>query len=286
MMRSLKKIYFLLLFICLLAPKPAAAQPITAAGDGTGTTISAPEGHPNRFNIEGGTASGENLFHSFEQFGLDAGQVANFLSNPDIENILGRVVGGNASLIDGLLQVSGGASNLFLINPAGMVFGPNAQFSLPAEFTATTANGIQIGDEWFSALGANDYASLIGRPTGFAFTVDSPGSILNAGDIAVSPGSRVRLVGGTVVNTGSLSTPGGEIVIEAVPEAGIVTITPEGSLLSLGIPIETQAEVNGGIAPLTPLALPQLLSRDTLGSATGVAIENGVCCWRRRLRRR
>ena len=98
MMRSLRKIYFLLLFICLLAPKPAVAQPINAAGDGTGTVISSPEGNPNQFNIEGGTASGDNLFHSFEQFGLDADQVANFLSSPDVSNILGRVVTCRASL--------------------------------------------------------------------------------------------------------------------------------------------------------------------------------------------
>ncbi|MEO0770826.1 MAG: filamentous hemagglutinin N-terminal domain-containing protein, partial [Cyanobacteria bacterium J06649_4] len=280
MMRSLSKLYFLVLFICLLAPKPAAAQSITAAEDGTGTAISSPEGNPNQYDIGGGTPSGANLFHSFEQFGLETGQVANFSSSPEIDNILGRVVGGDASLINGLLQVSGGSSNLFLINPAGIVFGPDAQFSLPADFTATTANGIQIGEAWFSALGSNDYTNLMDSPQGFAFTINSPGTIVNAGDIDLTASGRsssVRLVGGTVVNTGNISTSGGgEIVIEAIPGEGIVTITPRGSSLSLGVPMETQANVNGGVVPLTPLSLPELLSNDGgLTNASVVVVQNG-----------
>lgn len=80
----------------------AQAQPITPATDGTGTIVT-PQG--NRFDIQGGTLSGDgrNLFHSFGQFGLNQGQVANFLTNPAIDNILGRVVGGSASLIDGVV---------------------------------------------------------------------------------------------------------------------------------------------------------------------------------------
>jgi large exoprotein involved in heme utilization and adhesion len=74
-------------------------------------TIVTPSG--NRFDIEGGTLSqdGANLFHSFQQFGLDANQSANFLSNPEIRNILGRVVGGDASIINGLIQLTGGNSS-------------------------------------------------------------------------------------------------------------------------------------------------------------------------------
>ncbi|HBL10146.1 MAG TPA: hypothetical protein DD379_01680, partial [Cyanobacteria bacterium UBA11162] len=41
-----------------------------------------------------------------------------FLSQPGIENILARISGGNASLINGLIEVTGGNSNLFLMNPA------------------------------------------------------------------------------------------------------------------------------------------------------------------------
>jgi filamentous hemagglutinin family protein len=90
-------------------------------------TIVTPNG--NKFDIQGGAVSGNgvNLFHSFQEFGLNSGEIANFLPNPQIQNILGRVVGGNPSVINGLIQVAGGSNaNLFLMNPAGIIFGQNA----------------------------------------------------------------------------------------------------------------------------------------------------------------
>lgn len=140
-----------------------SAQSITPASDGTNTQINR-EG--KRYDIEGGSFSqdGENLFHSFEKFGLENGEIANFLANPNIRNILGRVVGGNASIIHGLIQITGGNSNLFLINPAGVIFGANASLNIPANLTVTTATGIQFGQNWLNAVGDNNYSSLIGTP--------------------------------------------------------------------------------------------------------------------------
>ncbi|WP_293200822.1 hypothetical protein [Microcoleus sp. PH2017_35_SFW_U_B] len=68
----------------------ASAQPITPAPDGTNTVVT-PNG--NRYDISGGSLGGDkaNLFHSFTQFGLSSGQTANFLTNPNIQNILGRI---------------------------------------------------------------------------------------------------------------------------------------------------------------------------------------------------
>ena len=88
---------------------PASAQQIIPNNDGT-MTIVTQEG--KRFDIDGGTLSGDgkNLFHSFQEFGLDANQIANFLSNPSIRNILSRINGGNPSIINGLIQVTGGAT--------------------------------------------------------------------------------------------------------------------------------------------------------------------------------
>jgi filamentous hemagglutinin family protein len=147
-----------------IALQPLHAQPITPANDGTGTVVT-PNG--NRFDIQEGSLSpdGANLFHSFQQFGLDSAQIANFLSLPSIRNILGRVVGGNPSLINGLIQVTGGNSNLFLMNPAGIIFGKDASLNVPASFTATTATGIGFGgNNWFNAFGNNNYQTLIGTP--------------------------------------------------------------------------------------------------------------------------
>nr|WP_238553706.1 filamentous hemagglutinin N-terminal domain-containing protein [Fortiea contorta] len=222
--------------------------------------------------MQGGTQTGANLFHSFEQFGVNQNQTANFISNPSIQNILGRVTGGDASLINGLIQVTGGNSNLYLMNPAGIIFGAGASLNVPAAFTATTANGIGFGDKWFNAVGTNNYASLLNNPNGFAFT--QAGTIFNAGNLAVGAGQNLTLLGGTVINTGTISAPGGNITIAAIPGEQLVRITPEGSLLSLALPVETKAAINS--PALTPLSLPQLLTGGNVGGATGVTVENGV----------
>ncbi|WP_236503287.1 filamentous hemagglutinin N-terminal domain-containing protein, partial [Tychonema sp. BBK16] len=250
------------------------AQPIVPAPDRTDTTVT-PDG--DRLNITGGQTSrdGANLFHSFQQFGLTEGQIANFISNPAIRNILGRVVGGNPSIINGLIQVSGGNSNLFLINPSGIVFGPSASLNIPAAFTATTATNIGFDFGLFNVAGANDYSKLLGTPNTFYFNLSQPGSIINAGNLAVSPGQSISLVGGTVVSTGSLSAPQGNIIVTAVPGDNTVRISQEGHLLSLEIGV-----VDGGLLVQNgqlslPLSLPQLLAGAGRNSATGISV-NGA----------
>ncbi|HAA30263.1 MAG TPA: hypothetical protein DCE56_24500, partial [Cyanobacteria bacterium UBA8553] len=222
----------------------ALAQPITAATDGTGTNVIT---NGNRFDINGGSRSsdGANLFHSFQQFGLDSGQIANFISNPQVRNILGRVVGGDASIINGLIQVTGGNSHLFLMNPAGIVFGQNASLNVPASFTATTATGIGFHSGGFNAFGLNDYAALVGNPSAFVFNTSQPGVVVNAGNLAVGSGESLTLLGRTVVNTGQLSAPGGQMTVAAVPGEKVVRISQEGMLLSLEV--QPLAEVDVGV---------------------------------------
>ena len=245
---------------------PLLAQPI-AATDGTDTVVRA---QGNRFEIQGGTLSGDNknLFHSFERFSLGSGERANFLATPDIQNILGRVVGGEASRIDGLLQVTGGNANLFLMNPAGIVLGANAALDVPASFTATTANGIQFGNAWFSASGTNHYAALVGNPTAYAFTTSQPGSVVNAGNLTVREGENLTLLGGTVINTGTLQAPTGQITLAAVPGESWVQIARAGMLLSL----EIRAEAGNlpEALPFAPQALPELLTGGAVANATQV----------------
>jgi hypothetical protein len=113
MKSAVRRIRLLLALLALaytVGVKPAQSQSIVPAPDGTGTVVT-PDG--NRIDINGGTLSGDgaNLFHSFTEFGLTQDQIANFLSNPSIQNILGRVTGGDASIINGLIQVTGGNSN-------------------------------------------------------------------------------------------------------------------------------------------------------------------------------
>ncbi|HAJ58507.1 MAG TPA: hemagglutination activity domain protein, partial [Cyanobacteria bacterium UBA8543] len=247
----------------------AQAQLIKPAADGTGTTVTQ---DGNQLNISGGTLSGNqvNLFHSFEQFGLSSDQIANFLTSPDIRNILGRVVGGEASVINGLIQITGGNSNLFLMNPAGIIFGPGARLNVPADFTATTATSIGFGGNyWFNAFGENDYQNLIGTPSQFAFDLSQPGNIINAGNLSVKSGQNLTLLGGSIINTGQLNAPGGTLMIAGVPGENLVRISQPGHLLSLEIePITTGEQT----LPIRPLDLPTLLTGTAAGLETGLTV--------------
>jgi filamentous hemagglutinin family protein len=254
----------------LIGNSPAMAQSITPAADGTGTNVTQ---NGIQYNIDGGSVSGDgsNLFHSFEQFGLDANQIANFLANPNLENILSRVTGGNASVINGLIQVTGGTPNLYLMNPAGIIFGADASLNVTADFTATTATGIGFDNNtWFNAAGANNYQMLIGTPNQFSFNVSQPGNIVNAGDLSVSAGQKVTLLGGTVINTGTITAAGGTVTVAAVPGSNLVKISQPGKLLSLEI--EQPTNGMGEPLPITPLDLPELLTGNEENVETGLDV--------------
>ncbi|MEG4202414.1 CHAT domain-containing protein [Microcoleus sp. Pol7_A1] len=248
-----------------LLPLAVRSQPVVPANDGTNTVVNSEQ---NRTDISGGQLSGNgaNLFHSFSQFNLSEGQIANFLTNPNIQNILGRISGGDASVINGLISVTGGNSNLFLMNPAGIVFGQNARLNVPGSFFATTATGIGFGDRWFNATGSNDYKALLGNPNQFNFNNSQVGAIVNAGNLAVGSGQSLTLLGGTVINTGQLSAPSGQITVAAVPGKNAVRIGQLGNLLSLEITPSLQSETSA----IAPQALPQLLTGPGVASATGL----------------
>jgi filamentous hemagglutinin family protein len=235
----------------------------------------------NRFDITGGRRSrdGANLFHSFDRFGLTREEVANFQSNPALQNILVRVMGGEASVIDGLLQMSGGHSNLFLMNPAGVLLGSQARLDLPAAFTVTTASGIGFEGGWFNAIGENNFEALVGQPTSFAFALSQPGAIANFGNLDVADGQSINLLGGTVLNQGQLNAPNGQIILAAVAGSSRVRLSQVGSPLSIEVvPLE---------GAVTPLRLPALLTGGNLGQSaltiapdgtaqiTGTAIASG-----------
>jgi len=249
------------LIVCLVALgsilPPAQANPVSA-NDGADTRVTQ---NGNRFNIEGGSFSRDraNLFHSFQEFGLSRDQIVNFLSNPEIRSIFARVTGGNVSRINGVLQIQGGNSNLFLMNPAGIVFGRDARLNLPASFTATTANGIGFGDSWFSASGTNDYASFVGNPAAFAFTMERPGAILTS-DLKLESGGQLSLVAGTIRSDGLLRVPGGDVILSSVPGESVVRISQPGNMLQL----EVESLAITGDQPeawgLPILSLPELLT--------------------------
>ncbi|BAY37048.1 filamentous hemagglutinin family outer membrane protein [Nostoc sp. NIES-2111] len=111
--------------------------------DGTLNTTVTQNG--SNFTITDGTRVGNNLFHSFSQFSVSSNGSAVFNNTTDIQNIFSRVTGGNISSIDGLIQANGSA-NLFLLNPAGILFRANAKLDIGGSFVGSTANSIKFVD--------------------------------------------------------------------------------------------------------------------------------------------
>jgi filamentous hemagglutinin family protein len=227
------------------APRPALAQLPLTADDTLGAENSQviPFGG-NTFAIEGGAARGSNLFHSFEEFNVNDGGFVYFANPAGIENILSRVTGNNPSGILGTLGVLGDA-NLFLLNPNGIVFGPNADLDLRGSFLATTAESFVFPDgSSFAAVNPQGAELLsINVPVGLQFGI-TPGQIASQDALLLVDSDRnLALVGGEILldNTAlASSSPGGSnIVLGSVGGAGTVELRVEGSTLGLNIPVET-----------------------------------------------
>jgi filamentous hemagglutinin family protein len=213
--------------------------PDTTLGSESSRVNPAPPGVPVD-QISGGAIRDSNLFHSFQKFNIDAGREAFFQSSAGIKNIVTRVTGNERSNIFGRLRVSGNA-NLFLINPNGISFGPNAILNLGGSFVATTANAIGFGDRgFFSASNPEAPAAILTvDPSALLFNQISAQSITNRSQAGLRvPSDRsLLLVGGDVELTGGkLIAPRGRIELAGVASAGVVGLQTEGNQLRLRIP--------------------------------------------------
>ncbi|EDX72540.1 haemagglutination activity domain protein [Coleofasciculus chthonoplastes PCC 7420] len=224
--------------------------------------------------IEGGAARGVNLFHSFTEFNVLDGQQVYFANPGGIENILSRVTGGNGSTILGTLGVLGNA-NLFLVNPNGIVFGPNARLDVAGSFVASTGNGFNFSDgSSFSATNPEAPPLLtINVTPGLQYGVSQPqAEIINQGNLRVGQdfslvGNRLTLSGqleagrdltllatDTVEIRDSVSNPfiakaGGELIVQGNETVDIFALNhPDSGLFSGGDMVLRSANTVGGDA--------------------------------------
>ncbi|GAB4527379.1 MAG: hypothetical protein Tsb0014_08080 [Pleurocapsa sp.] len=208
------------------------------------------------FTINNGKREGDNLFHSFREFSVPTLGSVEFKNASDIANIFSRVTGGNISSIDGLIKVNGSA-NLFLINPAGIIFGENARLDLGGSFYGSTANNILFPDDIeFSAGDTSTPILSINAPIGLGFR-DEPGEIVNRSvtqdaqgniiGLKVSPGQDLSLIGGRVVNEGGAITAlDGNIFLGGITTAGTVVIDKNSGLSLPENGIRSDVLINNG----------------------------------------
>ncbi len=235
------------LYLCLF-PVRAIAQIVPDGSLGAESSRIVPDTINNlpSDRITGGATRGSNLFHSFREFNIGEGRGAYFENPSAVSNIFTRVTGGKSSNILGTLGVQGNA-NLFLINPQGILFGPNARLDLRGSFVGSTADSVVFnnGFEFSSTNPQTSPLLTVNIPVGLRFR-DNPGTIVNQSTasgkvnlpaspipipitdkvgLAVEPGQTLALIGGDIqIPGGNLTASGGQVLLGSAASPGLVNL--------------------------------------------------------------
>ncbi|MBU3673153.1 MAG: filamentous hemagglutinin N-terminal domain-containing protein, partial [Sinobacteraceae bacterium] len=167
-----------------LAPLPSGAQVVVGAGSvttqGSATVI---------------RQSSSKMVVNWQSFNVGTGKSVEFVQPSASAVALNRVVGSDASVIQGQLKANG---HIFLVNPNGVVFSSTAR----VDAGGLVASTLQIKDEDF----------LAGR---YVFVGQSAQAVTNAGTIRASEGGGIALIAARIVNEGELTAHGGRIALGA-----------------------------------------------------------------------
>ena len=255
----------------------------------------------NVAEITGGETRDGNLFHSFQDFSVEPGNQAFFDNAQNIENILSRITGGNISNIDGLIRANGSAS-LYLVNPAGIIFGENASLDIGGSFVGSTANGILFEDGEFSATDLDNPPLLtINAPIGLNLRnnaadivnfsqydserqeniadPDLPSFDLNIPNpvgLKVKEGKSITFNAGNIRFDGGLATaPGGSINLEATGNIEIIGDEQVSFLIRANSLNTFSVEGNGGAINLIATGGNITISDANLSSGSNSGNDSG-----------
>ena len=277
----------LLPYLTGLSANAAAEIPITSSG--LNTQISSPIsiGGRTQYDITGGARVGANVFHSFGQFDVPHNTIANFRNDSLIktDNILGRVSGGSISDIFGTIQTTDfGRANLFLMNPAGFVFGPHANLNVGGAVTFTSADYLKFEDGRRLSAAPNPAADAVLSAfpvAAFGFLGSNPGAItIRGSQLEVTNEKGISLVGGNItlestvdhgtVHRAQLFAPNGQIQLATAASPG--EFPAEISALTL---VEPLPNINGssltafGALSLAPHSAVRVSGGDTVSIRGG-----------------
>ncbi|PZU96162.1 MAG: hypothetical protein DCE90_10485 [Pseudanabaena sp.] len=212
--------------------------------------------------VGAGTVSGGNLYHSFDQLNVPQSGITFSTGNSTVDggkinNILNRVSGDNPSQILGTIEsrTAFPNANLYLMNPNGVVFGKDARLDIGGSFNVSTGTSIGFtGDRQFSVDKAKlDFPS--GNPQNIKFGIVQPAAIINQGNLTVDAGKSITFTAGSVVSSGILTAPNGNVSLTSVAAGSVVDLRSPDLVLGLSVAKNAvPTNWNGEITTLPRLA--------------------------------
>src|SRR5579872_3413155 len=139
--------------------------------------------------------SSQNTAINWQGFGIGQGQSVQFVQPNTNSVALNRVMGPDASSIEGSLSANG---KVFLVNPNGVLFAPGAQ--------------VNVGGLVASTLAISNANFMAGN---YSFSGTGNGKILNSGSIHAADGGYVALLGANVSNQGTITAKLGTVALAA-----------------------------------------------------------------------
>ena len=182
-----------------------------------------------------GKRAGNNLFHSFSEFNIKANESATFTGDADIQRVISRVTGGQVSNIDGLLESQIPDADFYFVNPAGVMFGPNASIKIDGSFHVSTADYLKFGEnnKFFSEPLENEVLSTE-APTAYGFLGADIGTLTFNNfrnlDTEFKTGETLSIIGGDIEAVGSrINAPEGNIALISLGSEGELQINCDES---------------------------------------------------------
>ena len=221
------------LFYVALALLPSEKSHSDITLDGSLNTVTPVISAP-QYTIEAayGLQKGSNLFHSFKQFNLNKGETATFKASNSIENIISRITDGEKSYINGTIATETANNvNLWMVNPAGWLFGEHAKLNVQGSFHTSSADAVNLADDsqFFAEINQPSHLS-IASPLGYEFTHPSPASIsIENATLEISEGKTMSFIGGDIdIINSQLISPTGQLLLASSQSPGSWDITNEG----------------------------------------------------------
>jgi filamentous hemagglutinin family protein len=184
---------------------------------------------------------------NWQGFSINSSETVNF-NQPNVSSVtLNRVIGNEASVINGALNANG---QVFIVNSAGVLFGKGAQ--------------VNVGGIVASTLDITNQNFMAGN---YAFSGNSSASVINRGKIHAADGGYVSLLGKTVANNGVIVANLGTVAMASGQQTtlnfggnSLVDVTIDKGTLNALVSNKRAIIANGGQVILTAKAADEVLS--------------------------